>query len=285
MDLNDATPPQTNEANAGEDLVADLTNEGYIKLLPDLIAELAEDHDLVVIGAGAQGLFHNRPGTLHVRLVANRAFRVRQVQSHNGLSAREARRHITDLETRYSRHMRSLYRFNWTDPSLYDLTLRMDRLAIEQAVHLIVAAANEMRIQQVERKLIVEDLLPQTDERRNGGPFVNDTEREFARFLEFYHIPYQYEPRTFPLKVDAQGKVLEAFTPDFYLPDQDLFIELTTMKQSLVTRKNRKIRKLRRLHPEVNVRIFYQRDFYNLLAKYGLLKEAPERIAELPERE
>ena len=74
-----------------------------------------------------------------------------------------------------------------------------------------------------------------------------------------------------PLEADAEGRVIEAFTPDFYLPEQDLYIELTTMKQSLVTRKNRKVRKLRRLYPEVNIRIFYQRDFYNLLAKYGLL--------------
>ncbi len=169
-----------------------------------------------------------------------------------------------DLETQRSRYVRFLYRLNWADPSLYDLTLRMDRLSIEQALNLIVAAVDEMKLQQVPRRLIVENLLPETDERRSGERFANDTEREFARFLEFYRIPYQYEPRTFPLEMDAQGKVLEAFTPDFYLPEQDLFIELTTMKQSLVTRKNRKIRKLRQLHPEVNIRIFYQRDFYNL---------------------
>ena len=89
----------------------------------------------------------------------------------------------------------------------------------------------------------------------------------------FYCIAYKYEPRSFPLETDAEGNITEAFTPDFYLPEQDRYIELTTMKQSLVTRKNRKVRKLRRLYPDVNIRIFYQRDFYQLMAKYGILAD------------
>lgn len=285
MDLDEANLAKVDEGKVGEDYVNDPESEACIKLLPDLITQLAEDHDLVVIGRGGQGLFRNRPGTLHLRIVASRQFRVRQVQSHSGLSAREARRHILDLETRRYRYVRFLYRLNSADPALYDLTLRMDRLSIGQALNLIVAAVQEMKLQQVPRSLIVENLLPEKDERRTGDRFANDTEREFARFLEFYRIPYQYEPRTFPLERDAHGNVLEAFTPDFYLPEQDLFIELTTMKQSLVTRKNRKIRKLRRLHPEVNIRIFYQRDFYNLMAKYGLLADTSDKIVRLPDGE
>lgn len=284
-DLGEADVAGVDEANLGEECGSDPESEDCAKLRPDLIARLAGDHDLVVIGGGGQGLFHNRPGTLHVRIVASRRFRVGQARSHRGLTAREARRYIMDLEARRSRYVRFLYRMNWADPSLYDLTLRMDRLSIEQALNLIVAAADEMRLRQVPRRLIVENLLPEIEKRRSSARFANDTEREFARFLEFYRIPYQYEPRTFPLEVDANGKVLEAFAPDFYLPEQDLFIELTTMKQSLVTRKNRKIRKLRRLHPEVNIRIFYQRDFYNLLAKYGLLKETSDKNVRPPDRE
>ncbi|MEM5788552.1 MAG: cytidylate kinase family protein [Syntrophobacteraceae bacterium] len=285
MDLDEAALAKADEEHVGEECAADPESEACIKLLPDTLAQLAEDHDLVVIGRGGQGLFHNRPGTLHVRTVAPREFRVRQARSHGGLTAREARRHIVDLERRRSRYVRFLYGLNWADPSLYDLTLRMDRFSIEEAVNLIVTAVHEMKLQQVPKRLIVENLLPETDERRSGGRFANETEREFAHFLDFYRIPYQYEPRTFPLETDSEGKVLEAFTPDFYLPEQDLFIELTTMKQSLVTRKNRKVRKLRRLHPEVNIRIFYQRDFYNLMAKYGLLTDASRETAGQPDRE
>lgn len=100
--------------------------------------------------------------------------------------------------------------------------------------------------------------------------FSHPSERECAKILDFYKIPWQYEPTSFPIEWDKKGNVIQSFTPDFYLPDQNLFIELTTMSQKLVTKKNRKIRRLRELYPHVNIKIFYQRDFKNLLLKYGI---------------
>ena len=76
-------------------------------------------------------------------------------------------------------------------------------------------------------------------------------ERECAKVLDYYGVRYEYEPHTFVLERDAEGRVVEAFTPDFFLPEQGLYIELTTMKQSLVTRKNRKLRRLREQYPDV----------------------------------
>lgn len=98
--------------------------------------------------------------------------------------------------------------------------------------------------------------------------FAHPAEADFARFLDFYHIPWRYEPTSFPVAWEGD-RVSEMFTPDFYLPVQDLYVELTTMKQSLVTRKHRKLRRLRALYPDVNVRLLYQRDYYELLAKCG----------------
>lgn len=100
--------------------------------------------------------------------------------------------------------------------------------------------------------------------------FAHASEEELARILDFYGIRWEYEPRSFPLNWDEQGRVVESFSPDFYLPDLDLYIELTTLKQSLVTRKNRKLRRLRDLYPDVRVKVFYGRDFRNLLTKYDL---------------
>lgn len=105
---------------------------------------------------------------------------------------------------------------------------------------------------------------------RNAVRFAHQSEAEFARLLDFYGIRWEYEPRSFPLRWDEHGHVIESFNPDFYLPDQDLFIELTTLKQSLVTRKNRKLRRMRELYPHVHVKIFYARDVRQLLLKYGL---------------
>ncbi|HLE77564.1 MAG TPA: hypothetical protein VJA65_04030 [bacterium] len=108
------------------------------------------------------------------------------------------------------------------------------------------------------------------DEAPSPPRFAHASEQEFARLLDFYGIRWEYEPRSFPLEWDAEGRVVESFNPDFYLPDFDLYIELTTLKQSLVTKKNRKVRRLRELYPDVRLKIFYGRDYRSLLFKYGL---------------
>ena len=100
--------------------------------------------------------------------------------------------------------------------------------------------------------------------------FAHASERQFAQLLDFYQIEWEYEPRSFDLERDADGNVIQRFTPDFYLPQYDLFIEITTLNQKPVTKKNRKVRRLKELHPDVNVKIFYQRDYLNLVRKYGL---------------
>ena len=100
--------------------------------------------------------------------------------------------------------------------------------------------------------------------------FANDAERECAKVLDFYGVRWAYEPRTFVLEEDEDGRVIEAFTPDFYLPEQDLYLEVTVMKQSLVTRKNRKLRKLRERYPDVKVKLFYKRDIERLGQRYHL---------------
>jgi hypoxanthine phosphoribosyltransferase len=100
--------------------------------------------------------------------------------------------------------------------------------------------------------------------------FAHDSERQYARLLDFYEIEWRYEPRSFDIEWDAGGKVIKQFTPDFYLPAFDLYIEVTTMNQKLVTKKNRKVRRLRELYPGVKIKIFYQRDYLRLLQKYGL---------------
>jgi len=102
--------------------------------------------------------------------------------------------------------------------------------------------------------------------------FASQAELECAKVLDYYGIPWLYEPRTFVLEQDEDGRVTEAFTPDFYLPEQDLYLEVTVMKQSLVTRKNRKLRKLRKLYPDVKIKLFYERDFERLVSHYGLRK-------------
>src|SRR5881227_4435466 len=100
--------------------------------------------------------------------------------------------------------------------------------------------------------------------------FASQAELECAKVLDYYGVPWEYEPRTFVLEEDGNGRVVEAFKPDFYLPEQDLYVEVTVMKQSLVTRKNRKLRKLRERYPEICVKLFYKRDIERLAERYRL---------------
>jgi hypothetical protein len=100
--------------------------------------------------------------------------------------------------------------------------------------------------------------------------FAHASERDFANILDFYEIRWEYEPRSFALRWGADGRPIESFSPDFYLVDHDLFIELTTLRQSLVTKKNRKLRLLRALYPDVRIKLLYGRDYKSLMAKYGL---------------
>ena len=100
--------------------------------------------------------------------------------------------------------------------------------------------------------------------------FAHASERQFARLLDFYQIAWEYEPTSFDIAWDRDGNVVQRFTPDFYLPEFDLYIEITTLNQKLVTKKNRKVRRLRERYPEVNCKVFYQRDYLSLVTKYGL---------------
>lgn len=107
--------------------------------------------------------------------------------------------------------------------------------------------------------------LPSSTER-----FQHPAEQQFAELLDFYKVRWEYEPTTFVLATDGEGNTTEAFSPDFYLPDHDLYIEVTTMDQRLVRRKNRKLRRLRERYPGVSCKILYQRDMKALAQRFGI---------------
>jgi hypoxanthine phosphoribosyltransferase len=109
-----------------------------------------------------------------------------------------------------------------------------------------------------------------SEETSSDQQFSHKIEAEFARILDYYGIEWQYEPRTFPLAWDELGNVTKAFSPDFYLSAQDLYVELTTLRPKLIRHKNRKIRQLKELYPEINIKLFKRDDLRNLMIKFGL---------------
>ena len=101
--------------------------------------------------------------------------------------------------------------------------------------------------------------------------FAHASEAEMARILDFYAVRWEYEPTTFPILWNLDGEVVESFAPDFYLPELEMFLEMTTLKQRLVRKKNRKLRRLRELYPDIRIKLFYARDFRAMMLKYGRL--------------
>ena len=127
-------------------------------------------------------------------------------------------------------------------------------------------------------------------EARAGASFAHASEAEMARILDFYAVRWEYEPHTFPILWNLEGAVIESFAPDFYLPDLGIYLEMTTLRQRLVRKKNRKLRRLRELYPDLRVKLFYARDFRALMLKFGKLalidelsgtpgQVVPERLA------
>jgi hypoxanthine phosphoribosyltransferase len=98
--------------------------------------------------------------------------------------------------------------------------------------------------------------------------FAHPSERELAAIFDFYGVPWRYEPYSFVLRAKGD-RVLEMFSPDFYLPELNQYLELTTLRQRLVTKKNRKLRLLKQFYPDVNVRLLYRKDYQEILARFG----------------
>src|SRR6516225_5892124 len=255
----------------------------YDEMVRSAIAEIAAAHNVVILGGGGQFLFAHVAASLHVQIVAPLPYRIARVMRTAQVDRARAERIIEDRDREKETFLSTLYSKNWRDPAHYDLVLNIDHFSNEVAVEIIVKAAQAKGIEatavqlppQLREEILttkldvaqlsdlepVEDKLPE---------FAHPSEREFARVMDFYRIRWEYEPKTFPIEWDEDHNVVKAFTPDFYLPDLDLFIELTTMKQSLVTKKNRKVRLLREHYPELNIKILYERDYRNLIWKYGL---------------
>ena len=242
-----------------------------------IIWHLAFRENLVLLGFGGQFLLRGCPGALHVRLTAALDFRLATA------AAQGTQRSAATLRRREQARRRLVRRHfgeDLTQAEHYDLALRIDTLGVDAASALIEQAVTavgltrsggleEIRAYARERgaREIPLDPLPAS---RAQPRFANDSEVEFAKVLDFYRIPWQYEPQTFPIEWWPDGRVKSSFSPDFYLTELDTYLELTTMKQSLVTKKNRKVRLFRELYPDKKLLIFYGRDFRKLAQKFGL---------------
>jgi cytidylate kinase len=264
---------------------AKIPDKAYPDALVSIVAQLATRHHLVFCSDGAESLFRDFPGLLRVHVVAPEPVRVGNVMLDRRVDRAAAAKLLARMESEQKAERKRRGGKARIEPHLYDAVLNSGTLGPDQMSALVEAAIRELglsargllssaaeaRIQfQVRLRLSRHGIVPPGNAALRKADFAHASESIFANLLDFYRIAWEYEPRFFPLRWDADGSVAEGFRPDFYLPEFDVYIELTTMKQSHVTRKNRKVKLLRELYPQVNIQVFYQKDFENLIFKYGL---------------
>jgi hypoxanthine phosphoribosyltransferase len=238
---------------------------------------------------GAEEMFRGFPALLRVRVVAPANRRIGNIMLDGGMGRAEAKAEMAarDKDARLLR--RGRFGRAAAPAESFDVVLNAESLdgahmaaLVETAVrcakmdeHGLLSKAAEARLQfQIRLRLARHGIHSHGRAALRKAQFGHPSEETFANLLDFYRIAWEYEPRSFPIAWDEAGRVLEAFTPDFFLPESNLYVELTTMKQSLVTRKNRKIRLLREIYPQVNIQVFYQKDLQDLVLKYGLVTES-----------
>ncbi len=266
-------------------------------LTVSILASLGAERHVVVSSTGAELLSVELPAMLRLHVVAPESVRLANVIQDCRLNRSEAKTRLRQMESARALVRKRRFGQKISRPTDFDLVLNARRLGPSEMVDLLeaavksqglldlgplpAAAAAEVQFRvrlQLARFGIVAPKSPSVNTKelgRESKDFGHPSEQVFANLLDFYGIAWDYEPRSFPLQWDKDGKVSEAFTPDFYLPEFNLYVELTTMKQANVTRKNRKIRLLRAIYPHVNIQVFYQKDVQDLVTKYGL----PERLA------
>ncbi|MEW5785154.1 MAG: cytidylate kinase family protein [Bacillota bacterium] len=245
----------------------------YLEALHEYIYDLAIRNNLVILGRGGHVLFEDYPPSLHVRVISPFTRRVEQVKKMYNLGLETALRLVKEQDFNKRQYYRRVFGVNWSNLRGYDLVLNTTAITPEDAAEIIVAS---YRLHAEPRHISGSDEVTDSDEDTAAGQvagdeekFMHPSEAEFARMLDFYRIRWEYEPKTFLLEWDSEGGVTEAFAPDFYLPEQDIFIELTTQKPRLAWKKNRKIRRLKELYPEVKIKMINRHGFESLLRKHN----------------
>jgi len=266
---------------------AEIPDRAWRLAVVSILARMAVAHHLVVALPASESLFASMPLVLRAGVVAPEARRIGNLMIDRRLERPAARKLLLTLDLESKRRRRARFGRSGSVATAFDIVLNNEQMdASEMAAVLraavdaralllqgLLSAAAEAQIQfQMRLQLAKHGIVPAGQASLKRATFGHPSEEMFANLLR---IQWQYEPRSFPLQWDKDGNVIEAFTPDFYLPEFDQYVELTTMKQTLVTRKNRKIKLLRAIYPHVNIQVFYQKDFQDLVFKYGLRMAAP----------
>ena len=238
----------------------------YLRYIDNTLHEFTKTQSAVLVGFGSQALFAGQSDALHVRVVSPKDVRIARVRKQYRVSEEEAEQILAAADRKQKRFVYTTADIDIADPVHYHLTLNTGVLSVDEAVAAITAMHAERVL---ELQLLQEsEGTPVINNATSSPVMKNQAEAEFAKILDIYQIDWKYEPKTFPIEWDAEGNITSAFSPDFYLPKFNTYIELTTMNQKYVTEKNKKVKKLRELYPGTNIKIVYKKDFHSLIERF-----------------
>jgi len=236
----------------------------YAKHIEKRLRQKVEKEPVLILGLGAQIIFRNDPATIHIRIIASDNKRIKRLSKKYGLDKKQAKKTLNLSDRKHRQYVWRVYKKDWSDPALYHICLNTDGINIDNAVKLLIHLID------------LQKKSPSSLSNENAEPeylnqivnFAHPSEKKFSDILNMHNIKWKYEPTEFPLKWDAEGNITMSFRPDFFLPEFDTYIELTTMKQKYVTEKNNKVKLLKKTYPDINVKIVYNKDFQKLIERF-----------------
>ncbi len=237
----------------------------FAQFLEDKLIDYVSDQSAIIMGMGSQIIFSDHPYALHVKTMASFDVRRGRIMESHRLLEEDAERIMEITDRKHRRYINTIFKKDWSDPLLYNVTINTDTLSIEQSASMISYFAQNLETHPRETRTLDEELS------KKPVVFQHASEEEFAQILDMHGLEWEYEPRTFPIKWDAEGNIIQAFSPDFYLPAFDTYIELTTMNQKYTSVKKKKAELLKKLYPGTNINIVFKNDFHTLIERFGMM--------------
>ncbi|HWQ71449.1 MAG TPA: cytidylate kinase family protein [Desulfitobacteriaceae bacterium] len=236
----------------------------FAEFIENKLRAFIAEQPAIIFGLGAQIIFSRHPAAIHVKVMASQDVRTQRIMQRYGMGESDARRFLEITDRKHKRYISTIYKKDWSDPALYHIILNTDFITIEESVSLLYDFTRKKEINTPPPAELTDS------EAKKPVLFKHSSEEEFAKILDMYNIEWEYEPRTFPIKWDEEGNITLAFSPDFYLPRFNTFIELTTMNQKYASQKKKKVELLKTLYPGTNINIVFKKDFYTLLKRFKL---------------
>lgn len=129
------------EIQAAPDEVAELEEAKLVAVTESVVADVAREGRIVLVGRAASAVLSTDRDALHVKVVAPKEARVRAVAERAGLDADVARDRVEASDASRSRYHRQYYHRDWNDAAHYHLVLNSAALGLEAAVATVVGRA------------------------------------------------------------------------------------------------------------------------------------------------